>query len=475
MVLQGGDVLFRMISFFAMFLPLGAVYSIDKLNQKNKDGKKDFSVFSVPVFALLFQLVIMYVATFFHKTGSEWFPDGTAIYYALSIDQFLTPFGAILYQSPFLMQILTYFIYFWWIIGPILLIFSLKAMRTSIIAIFILINIGIGTAMYLGLFPLIVIVTFLAFLPSSFWDKRKEKMRIKQEGTTIYYDGDCGFCKTSVQLIKTFFILPFVNTQPARENPSIYSDMENYNSWVLEDKRKKRYYKFKALLNLLGVSPIFWPFKKIFSLPVLTRLGNKTYEIVSKNNQRKSCTIPPKPITKKSSSKFIKILISVFLIFIILYILFWNIDDITYTDIIKHEHNWIGRMLHIDQRWNMFSPRLLTDDGWYIIDADLRDGTNFDLFNTNQPIDWEKPELVAHTYKNQRWRKYMMNLWLKKNKEHRLYYGKYLCRNWNKNRDYDKQLKEFEIIFMREDTLLNYEYTKPEKIVLWSHKCFKED
>ena len=476
MVLQGGDVLFRMLLFFAMFIPLGAVYSLDSLNQNNSSRKK-FNFLSLSTFALLFQVVVMYLVTFFHKTGSEWFPEGTAIYYTLSIDQFLTPFGAVIYQFPkSFLQILTYLIWFWWLIGPILLIFSLRKMRTIVITIFILINIGIGASLSLGLFPFIIIVSLLAFLPSSFWELRREKLKDKQKGLTLYYDGECGFCKFSTKAIKMFFILPFCDIKPAWKNESIHLKMKRHNSWVLEDKYKNYYYRFDGIILLLGVSPIFFPIRRIASLPPIKKIGNKIYRKISNRRNKVSKCIIPKLTPQKSPSKLLKLFKSLFLIFIIIYISLWNIDNLTQHKLIKNEHTWVGKVLRIDQKWDMFSPRPLTDDGWYIINSTLKDGTNFDLFNNRegeQPIDWEKPKWVAQTYKNQRWRKYMMNIWLKKNKDHRLYYGKYLCRSWNKKYNKNKQLNKFEIIFMREDTLPNYKLPEPKKVVIWRHNCFK--
>ena len=67
----------------------------------------------------------------------------------------------------------------------------------------------------------------------------------------------------------------------------------------------------------------------------------------------------------------------------------------------------------------------------------------------------------------------MMNLWQKDHQSHRLYYGKYLCRQWNDNRPKkDEKVDTFEILYMEEITQFD-RIAAPSKKLLWSHRCFK--
>ena len=66
----------------------------------------------------------------------------------------------------------------------------------------------------------------------------------------------------------------------------------------------------------------------------------------------------------------------------------------------------------------------------------------------------------------------MMNLWLRKNADHRLYYGKYLCRDWNAKHLEDESLETFQIIFVKERTLKNT-IADPERVNIWNHNCFE--
>ena len=90
----------------------------------------------------------------------------------------------------------------------------------------------------------------------------------------------------------------------------------------------------------------------------------------------------------------------------------------------------------------------------------------------NSEISYEKPKRVIDLYGTQREAKYMLTLWEARNADYRLYYGKYLCRSWNKDHKDGETLETFEIMFMREDTLLNNKEAKLKEILLWSHHCF---
>ena len=51
--------------------------------------------------------------------------------------------------------------------------------------------------------------------------------------------------------------------------------------------------------------------------------------------------------------------------------------------------------------------------------GEVGDGTEVDLFNDGAPVTWEKPALVSATYKDDRWRKYLVNLWMQENSKRR--------------------------------------------------------
>src|SRR5690606_8387893 len=102
--------LFRILFFWGMFLPLGHRYSIDRAmaSGTEKDSLPADRYFSMASFGLVLQVVYMYFATVALKNHREWWPDGTASYYAMQLETFTTVLGAWLAQFPLFLRIGTY-------------------------------------------------------------------------------------------------------------------------------------------------------------------------------------------------------------------------------------------------------------------------------------------------------------------------------------------------------------------------------
>ncbi|RZK53131.1 MAG: hypothetical protein EOO59_12820, partial [Hymenobacter sp.] len=102
---QGGDDLLRMLLFWGIFLPWGRVWSWDARREPLPE-RLDYA--SAATVAYVVQLALLYWCTALLKYGPEWTRDGTAIYYALSLDQLLLPGGRLLYPHFELLRWLTF-------------------------------------------------------------------------------------------------------------------------------------------------------------------------------------------------------------------------------------------------------------------------------------------------------------------------------------------------------------------------------
>ena len=90
-ILQGGDNLLLMLLFWSMFLPLGARFSVDSaLNRR--DSQISDRYFSIATMALLIQCMSVYLFNAILKSGDDWLPDATAIYYIIHLDSLLYVF-----------------------------------------------------------------------------------------------------------------------------------------------------------------------------------------------------------------------------------------------------------------------------------------------------------------------------------------------------------------------------------------------
>jgi hypothetical protein len=156
--------------FWGIFLPWGNVLSLDS---KKYSTKKSIS--SLATLAYLLLISSVYLFTVFFKNSSEWHNEGTAIYYALSLEQIRLPVGDWLYQHPALMKALTHFVYIIEIIIPVAILFPDKKgiSRGVAFILLIILHIGIGLTMYVGLFFLISMATSIGLVPGKILNKLK--------------------------------------------------------------------------------------------------------------------------------------------------------------------------------------------------------------------------------------------------------------------------------------------------------------
>ena len=133
----------------------------------------------------------------------------------------------------------------------------------------------------------------------------------------------------------------------------------------------------------------------------------------------------------------------------------------------------LAQVLRLDQKWEMFAPFPMRDDGWFVMPGYLEDKTAVNVYTfKEEPASFEKPKYVADMQSNMRWRKQILNLRKKEHSQHRLWYAQWLCRTWNKDRKFGKRLELFDIYFMGELTHDNYRVSN-KKFLLWSHNCLK--
>ncbi|UOG73705.1 hypothetical protein MTX78_16465 [Hymenobacter tibetensis] len=164
LISQGGDDLLRMLLFWGFFLPWGRVYSLDARQRPTPPALSYFSVTNV---AYVAQLALVYWCTALLKTGAEWTQDGTALYYALSLDQVLMPGGCLIYPYPELLRFLTFSTYYLEMLLPFVLFlpFWVPFWRLVFVGVMFAFHLGISLTLFVGLFFLINMASVLGLLP----------------------------------------------------------------------------------------------------------------------------------------------------------------------------------------------------------------------------------------------------------------------------------------------------------------------
>lgn len=172
---HGGDDLIRLSLFWLFFLPSGSYFSIDQIKSKLKPNP---SVLNLSSLVFVFQLITMYFFTALLKVHPRWMSEGSAIYYALELDQFLTSFGFLFREltSLHLLKFLTQVTFWIELIVPFFIFIPIKNSIFRLISIltFIGFHFGLFLIFKLGTFPWICMIYWLALIPTDTWKKSWE-------------------------------------------------------------------------------------------------------------------------------------------------------------------------------------------------------------------------------------------------------------------------------------------------------------
>jgi predicted DCC family thiol-disulfide oxidoreductase YuxK len=461
-IMQGGDTLLRMILFWAMFLPLGLTNSVDAALDTNEESTRPKRIFTVASVALILQITLMYWSAVLSKTGPEWHREGNAVWYALNLEQMATPIGRWLLHFPALLRFLTYFTLVVEASAPTFLLFPLFSGPVRAIGVLFLffLHLGFGSCMYLGHFPFVAAVMLTAMLPAWFWEHGggAKGMRVKKRKTDphlkIFYDGDCGFCQKSVRILRSLLLRSNAEIAIAQNDPRANKLMLERRSWVVENEEGELFTEIRAMREQLKHSPVLWWTAPLLRYRWLERVGDRVYHRVERNRSRLSrwtSFLTYRPLRWQTHT-----ITQVFALFCLILVIWWNVQDKRPKYTMPRALDSISLALRLDQYWDMFSPGPLRDDGWYVIEGNLKNGEKVDLFREGAPVSFERrsPAEVAGQYTDERWRKYMMNLYSAKYAIFRLHYDRYLCRKWNEDRSMidPRLLDSFTVYYMVHET-----------------------
>ncbi len=166
MVLNGGDALFRMLLFWAIFLPLGERWAIDA-RRTNRDRT---TVASVGTMAVLLQVLLMYVTNAIHKTRSDVWMSGDALVEIFQADHLTYLLGNVLAEQFFLLRTFSYVWMTLILLSPLLIVLT-DYRRAIITTLFVGMHLGMFVTLKIGLFPLITVAGLVLFYPSVIWDR----------------------------------------------------------------------------------------------------------------------------------------------------------------------------------------------------------------------------------------------------------------------------------------------------------------
>jgi hypothetical protein len=435
------SLLLRMLLFWGMLLPLGAYWSVDRARSALPRPSPRF--LSLATFGLFMQIAFVYWFTAVLKSGPEWRSDFTALYYALSLDQLATPIGHFLLNFPDLLYVLTFGTYALEALGLFLLFspFFTGPVRTGAALAVMSLHFGIWLTMDIGIFPWISAFCMVCFFPTWFW----------QKAATLHS-----------ALLGRFEPARRLQLAAVRSAEAIVAFSRTLLAFLADARQ-----------ILFGTSaPHNDPLAAPTAAPVPPLAVGTTGqgETVAGTGTRHDTPVEE---PAELQSPLATNLLAFFFVF---YILCWNLTTVT-SFTLPERTVPLGKFLGLEQYWGMFAPSPTKEDGWYVIPGELRGGQEVDLMPITRDdygahqVSYEKPQDVRATFKNEHWRKYLENIYNQDFADQRLYFGQYICRQWNARHTGEQTLETFRIIYMLELTLPDYQQSNPEKVDLWNHRC----
>ena len=466
------DTLLRMLFFWGMFLPLGAHWSVDrtlKAAPPRVSMRFPMRFLSLATFALFMQIASMYWFSAILKSGPEWRWEGTALYYALGFGQIATPIGAYLHEFPTLLKVLTFATLGFEAFGPFLLFFPVftAQVRTGAILAFMSFHLGIWLTMDIGIFPWISAFCMVCFLPSWFWEKALPKLGIAlPKQTEIAYR-----LRRSTKHLLHAYGLPLrekaLSLVSAEQPPNEGRPNEGPpNEGVTAQGGDNR----AGYITQRGAS-----LAPTGELPPRQEGTQTAAENPAEQGMPHDMAAQSTALTLRSS-----FMINLLALFFLFYVFCWNLTTVSSFKI-PEPLVPLGPLLGLEQDWVMFAPGPPKDDGWYLIPGTLRSGQQVELLENvihndfsalYEGVSWYKPPYLRSAYGNEHWRKYLEQIRKQDYADQRLYFSRYICREWNARHTGAEELTNLQITFMEETTLPDYQRATPKEFALWEHSCF---
>lgn len=476
-ILSGEDNLALVLLCWAVFLPLGARYSVDSALDKSAKTRPNF-YFSIATAGLLLQGMSMYFFSALLKSDEQWMPDGTAVYYALQLDYLVTHFAIWFRQFETLLQGLTYYVYVLELVGPILIFSPIlhRTLRIVIMIAFISMHLGFSLFLHIGLFPLISIIMNLTFLPGWVWDGLERRLASrKAESLTIWYNSDCDFCRKACHFLRTFLFLPEAKIRYARQDSEIHELQVQHRSSLVADGTSQSV-KWHGVEKLVAASPVWRPLAPILALKPVRAAGNWAHDRITANRAALSrfsrSALPWKPVhvgPTETTNTLAGILLAL--------VTFQNVSTLPAVALPHpYEYHQLRQFLGFYQYWTMFAPHPEMNSPWPVIEGRAANEQFVDVYNgTFGKPSFAKPDYVAGVYENYRWRKYLSTMedFTYGNEPPRLakIYAKYLCRVWNTGTANSEHLLHLTMHFQVEFTPPPGSAKTVERRTVYNHTC----
>lgn len=169
-VCHTGDTWLKALMFWAMFLPLGARWSLDaRAGRGALAGPRQLDL---ATFGAILQLALFYWGAGFLKSNYGVWQRGEAVWIFTHVVEYTRPFGAWLGGFPALCRLLTHATLVLEVGAAFLILFPFGQARVRTLLWFVLagFHLTLWATIHIGIFQLVCIVANLLLLPSEAWD-----------------------------------------------------------------------------------------------------------------------------------------------------------------------------------------------------------------------------------------------------------------------------------------------------------------
>ncbi len=415
LLLQGGDQVLTVMTFFALFLPLGQCGSLERLWF---GSRPDPAYRSAATVAYVIQILLVWFMAGIMKTGEQWWSSGTAISMALHLEAFASEFARLWRGWDWLVQPLTFIVFWLECLAPLLVLVPIYWCRLIGLFALVALEAGIWLSLEAGLFPLISLVSLIPLFPPRFVDavSRRRAGRASGKGSdlVLFFDRDCRFCAFACRLLLEAGGIRGAGLREAQSDPTAARILQESFAWAVTRDLNPGRKNFSAELDpayregwdavrfVIGHSPRSW-LLRILPGPVL---GDRLYAWIGRN--RGAIGSAGGMCFGRSSTASRHGPVGRFMVSLALAaVLAWNV--VTYPGV----REWrdfrplvapLVGLFNLMQNWSMFAPYPYMHDNWHVMPALTRDGRQVDLLSGLR-LSLEPPRDGPDRYGGYRWRK----------------------------------------------------------------------
>ena len=468
---QASDDLMRLLLFGALFVPLGARWSVDAaLNLKRVPDR----IWSIGVVAIQIQAMCVYTFGALIKFEGHTWLAGKAVAMALSDGTYGSAFGRWFLAYPELLRVTNFGVEFLELLMPLLIWFPIFNPQVRTVTLVLLVGMHTSFLLFLhvGIFPFVSFTSLMLFITTAHWNMLSRLWRVPVRCTRIYYDQDCGFCYKTCLLLRAFCLREDAQIIKAQTDAEAGPLLAEYQSWVVYDDTGRHYLSWEAVCFVFRQSPVFWLFGWIGQREAIHPLGERLYHLIGRNRRTLS-RFTGRFLTYHRDDGRNHLLPELLASGFIGVILLFNIATL------QVAHAMVPRALQdfaidtrLEQKWSMFAPdpRSITD--WAVARAVTVDGQVLDVFGgTRKPYSEASPPDGRVSYPNSKWKKYYEALFQPDYAPLRTYYVQWLCRKANDGATGGDRVKQISLFLFSEHPFVAN--PPPRQVqLLWEQACF---